>query len=33
MSTSAIILMIIAMVSIWGGLLASIIHAFRHNEK
>lgn len=33
MSTSAVILMVIAMVAIWGGLAASIIHAARHHGK
>ena len=30
MSTSAVILMVIAMLSIWGGLVASVIHSVRH---
>ena len=32
MSTSAIIIMIIAMVTVWGGLTASAISLFRHPE-
>ncbi|WP_084001951.1 methionine/alanine import family NSS transporter small subunit [Cutibacterium modestum] len=32
MSTSAIIMMIIAMVTVWGGLTASAISLFRHLE-
>jgi hypothetical protein len=30
MSTSAIILMLISMLTIWGGLIASIINSVRH---
>lgn len=30
MSTSAVIMMVISMVCIWGGLIASVIHSMRH---
>lgn len=30
MSASAVALMVIAMIVIWGGLCASVIHAVRH---
>ncbi|MGI2329291.1 methionine/alanine import family NSS transporter small subunit [Planococcus sp. YIM B11945] len=33
MSTSAIVVMIIGMVIIWGGLVASIIHAVSTSRK
>lgn len=33
MSASAIIVMIIGMVILWGGLAASIWHAFRKNKE
>jgi len=33
MSTSAIIMMIIAMVTVWVGLAASAISLFRHPEQ
>lgn len=33
MSTSAIVMMIVAMITIWGGLLAAIIHLVRHPEE
>lgn len=33
MSTSAIIMMISAMVTVWGGLAASAISLFRHPEQ
>ncbi|RCW43125.1 putative methionine/alanine importer small subunit [Halopolyspora algeriensis] len=32
MSTAAILMMIIAIVLVWGGLLASAIHLRRHPE-
>ncbi|MCH4244416.1 methionine/alanine import family NSS transporter small subunit [Acinetobacter gerneri] len=33
MNTSAIIMMIISMVFLWGGLILSIIHLMRHPEE
>ena len=33
MTTPAIIFMIIAMVTVWGGLAASAISLFRHPEQ
>ncbi len=33
MNTSAIIMMIISMVFLWGGLVLSIIHLIRHPEE
>ena len=33
MDTSAIVMMIIAMITIWGGLLAAIVHLMRHPEE
>ena len=32
MTTTAIIMMIIAMVTVWGGLIAAIINLARHPE-
>lgn len=32
MNTSAIVLMIFAIVSIWGGLIFAIIHLIRHPD-
>lgn len=32
MSTSAIVMMIIALVLVWGGLIASMIHLRRQGE-
>jgi len=31
MSTSAVVMMIVAMCVIWGGLATSVIHAIRHS--
>ncbi|MFW2079259.1 methionine/alanine import family NSS transporter small subunit [Acinetobacter sp. ULE_I010] len=33
MNTSAIIMMIISMVFLWGGLILSIVHLSRHPEE
>ncbi len=33
MNTSAIIMMIISIVFLWGGLILSIIHLMRHPEE
>lgn len=33
MSTSAVVMMLVAMVTIWGGLLASVINLMRHPEE
>ena len=33
MNTSAIIMMIISIVSLWGGLLLAILHLVRHPEQ
>ncbi len=33
MSTSAIVMMIVAMATIWGGLALSIRHLVRHPEE
>ena len=33
MSTSAIVMMIVGIVIIWGGLTASCIHAYRVSKK
>ena len=32
MTTTAIVMMIIAMVTVWGGLIAAIINLARHPE-
>lgn len=32
MTSTAIIMMIISMVTIWGGLIAAVIHLARHPE-
>lgn len=32
MSTAAIIMMSVAMVTVWGGLLLAVIHLLRHPE-
>ncbi|GAT71944.1 methionine/alanine import family NSS transporter small subunit [Microbacterium hydrocarbonoxydans] len=32
MSTTAVIMMIIAMVTVWGGLVAAIVNLARHPE-
>jgi len=33
MTTAAIIFMIIAMVTVWGGLIAAIVNLVRHPEE
>ena len=33
MTTTALIMMIVAMVTLWGGLAASIVHLVRTPEK
>lgn len=33
MTTTAIIMMIIAMVTVWGGLIAGIVNLARHPES
>lgn len=33
MTTSAIVMMAISIVLVWGGLLAAILHLRRHPEK
>ncbi|MDQ8954421.1 methionine/alanine import family NSS transporter small subunit [Acinetobacter rudis] len=33
MNTSAIIMMIISMLFLWGGLLLAIVHLMRHPEE
>lgn len=33
MNTSAIIMMIISIVFLWGGLILSIVHLMRHPEE
>lgn len=33
MSTSAVVMMIVAMITIWGGLAAAIVHLMRHPEE
>lgn len=33
MNTSAIIMMVISMVFLWGGLILSIVHLSRHPEE
>lgn len=33
MNTSAIVMMIISMVFLWGGLILSILHLMRHPEE
>ncbi|WP_084709947.1 methionine/alanine import family NSS transporter small subunit [Nesterenkonia alba] len=32
MGTAAIVMMIVALVTVWGGLIASMIHLWRHPE-
>ncbi len=32
MSTTAIVMMIVAMVTVWGGLVAAIVNLARHPE-
>lgn len=33
MNNSAIIMMIVAMVTVWGGLLLSVVNLLRHPEE
>lgn len=33
MGTSAIIMMVIAMVTVWGGLTASLLHLRKHPDE
>lgn len=33
MTTTAIVMMIIAMVTVWGGLIAAIVNLARHPEE
>lgn len=33
MGTSAIVMMIVALVTVWGGLLASILHLRNHPDE
>lgn len=33
MGTSAIVMMVIAMVTVWGGLVAAIMHLRKHPDK
>ncbi|WP_339392298.1 MULTISPECIES: methionine/alanine import family NSS transporter small subunit [Brevibacterium] len=33
MGTSAIVMMIIAMVTVWGGLAAAIVHLRKHPDQ
>lgn len=33
MSTTAIVMMIVAMVTVWGGLIAGIINLAKHPEE
>ena len=33
MSTSAIVMMIIALLTVWGGLLVSILHLHNHPDE
>jgi hypothetical protein len=33
MNTSAIVMMVISMVFLWGGLILSILHLMRHPEE
>jgi len=33
MSTSAIVMMIIAILTVWGGLVAAVINLMRHPEN
>lgn len=32
MSTTAVVMMIVAMVTVWGGLIAAIVNLARHPE-
>ena len=33
MDTSAIVMMVIAMVTVWGGLIAAIMHLRKHPDQ
>ncbi|MDN6378203.1 methionine/alanine import family NSS transporter small subunit [Brevibacterium sp. BDJS002] len=33
MGTSAIVMMVIAMVTVWGGLIAAIMHLRKHPDE
>ena len=33
MGTSAIVMMVIAMVTVWGGLIASLLHLRKHPDR
>ena len=33
MGTSAIVMMVIAMVTVWGGLIASLLHLRKHPDE
>ncbi len=33
MDTAAIVMMIVALVTVWGGLIASIVHLSRHPDE
>ncbi|MCK9872130.1 methionine/alanine import family NSS transporter small subunit [Nocardiopsis dassonvillei] len=33
MTTSAIVMMAVSMILLWGGLIAAIVHLRRHPEK
>ncbi|MFC9850108.1 methionine/alanine import family NSS transporter small subunit [Streptomyces prasinus] len=33
MSTSAVIMLIVAIVIVWGGLLGAVVHLRRHPER
>lgn len=33
MGTSAIVMMVIAMVTVWGGLIAAIMHLRKHPDQ
>ncbi|MDN5759215.1 MAG: methionine/alanine import family NSS transporter small subunit [Tomitella sp.] len=33
MSVSAIVMMIVALVTVWGGLVASVLHLRRHPDE
>ena len=33
MSTSAVVMLIVSIVLLWGGLAAALVHLWRHPEK
>ena len=33
MGTSAIVMMVIAMVTVWGGMIASLLHLRKHPDE